>query len=97
MDLVESSTAATSKDELAEFLTHEKVADLLDRLSDRERSILTLRYGLQDGVTYTLGETAKQLGLTRERVRQIQNSSERKLQAFLQSQESAAARGGRGS
>lgn len=83
MDLVENTGATSSKDELAEFLTHEKVADLLDRLTDRERAILTLRYGLQDGVTYTLGETAKQLGLTRERVRQIQSSAERKLHAFL--------------
>lgn len=83
MDLVENTGATSSKDKLAEFLTHEKVADLLDRLTDRERAILTLRYGLQDGVTYTLGETAKQLGLTRERVRQIQSSAERKLHAFL--------------
>ena len=48
MDLVENTGATSSKDELAEFLTHEKVADLLDRLTDRERAILTLRYGLQD-------------------------------------------------
>ena len=90
MDLVENTGATSSKDELAEFLTHEKVADLLDRLTDRERAILTLRYGLQDGVTYTLGETAKQLGLTRERVRQIQSSAERKLHAFLISQDAMA-------
>lgn len=91
MDLVENTGATSSKDKLAEFLTHEKVADLLDRLTDRERAILTLRYGLQDGVTYTLGETAKQLGLTRERVRQIQSSAERKLHAFLLSQDVMAA------
>lgn len=90
IDLIENTGATSSKDELAEFLTHEKVADLLDRLTDRERAILTLRYGLQDGVTYTLGETAKQLGLTRERVRQIQSSAERKLHAYLQTQEQAA-------
>ncbi|MBI4227493.1 MAG: sigma-70 family RNA polymerase sigma factor [Candidatus Omnitrophica bacterium] len=87
MDLVENAGVTTSKDELAEFLTHEKVADLLERLTDRERAILSLRYGLQDGVTYTLGETAKQLGLTRERVRQIQSSAERKLHAFLLSRD----------
>lgn len=90
MDLVENAGATSSQDKLTEFLTHEKVADLLDRLTDRERAILTLRYGLQDGVTYTLGETAKQLGLTRERVRQIQGTVERKLHAFLVSQEATA-------
>ncbi|MBI4313809.1 MAG: sigma-70 family RNA polymerase sigma factor [Candidatus Omnitrophica bacterium] len=87
IDLIENAGATSSKDELAGFLVHEKVADLLDHLSDRERAILTLRYGLQDGVTYTLGETAKQLNLTRERVRQIQSSVERKLNLYLQAQE----------
>ena len=90
IDLIENTGVTSSKDELAELLTHEKVVDLLERLTDRERAILTLRYGLQDGVTYTLGDTAKQLGLTRERVRQIQSSAERKLHAYLQAQESSA-------
>jgi len=40
------------------------VEDLLSRLTDRERDVLCFRYGLRDGVTYTLGETAKHLGLT---------------------------------
>jgi len=87
IDLIENTGATSSKDELAEFLVHEKVADLLQHLTDRERAILSLRYGLQDGVTCTLGETAKQLGLTRERVRQIQSSAEKKLHAYLQAQE----------
>ena len=69
------------------FLTHEQVEDLLSRLTDRERQVLSFRYGLQDGATYTLGETAKHLGITRERVRQIQNSAEKKLHAFLATQE----------
>ena len=90
MDLIENAGVTSSKDELTEFLTHEKVADLLERLTDRERAILTLRYGLGDGVTYTLGETAKQLGLTRERVRQIQSSAEHKLHTYLQTQDQTA-------
>ena len=91
MDLVESVQSATATDTLAEFLKHEQVEDLLSRLSDREREVLSFRYGLQTGVSYTLGETAKRLGITRERVRQIQNSAEKRLHTFLASQENQPA------
>ena len=87
IDLIEQSQAGSAKDELAAFLTHEQVEDLLSRLTDRERQVLSFRYGLKDGITYTLGETAKHLGITRERVRQIQNSAEKKLHTFLAAQE----------
>ena len=83
MDLVESTQAASAKDELAEFLKKEQVEDLLSRLTERERHVLSFRYGLQDGLVYTLGETAKRLGVTRERIRQIQNSAEKKLHVLL--------------
>jgi RNA polymerase primary sigma factor len=91
MELVEQTQGGSTKDELAEFLTHEQVEDLLSRLTDREREVLSHRYGLTDGMTYTLGETAKRLGITRERVRQIQNSAEKKLHLFLAMQEQRAA------
>lgn len=87
IDLIEQNQAATAKDELKSFLAHEQVEDLLSRLTDREREVLNFRFGLKDGVTYTLGETARHLGITRERVRQIQNSAEKKLHAFLASLE----------
>ena len=92
IDLIEQNQASSAKDELASLLTHEQVEDLLGRLTDREREVLSFRYGLKDGVTYTLGETAKDLGITRERVRQIQNSAEKKLHAFLSTQEQRADR-----
>ena len=82
-----SAQVGSAKDALAAFLAHEQVQDLLGRLTDREKEVLTFRYGLKDGVTYTLGETAKFLGITRERVRQIQNSAEKKLHTFLATQE----------
>ena len=87
IDLIEQSQSSSAKDELAAFLTHEQVEDLLSRLNDRERQVLSFRYGLRDGMTYTLGETAKVLGITRERVRQIQNAAEKKLHTFLAAQE----------
>ncbi len=87
IDLIEQSQSSSAKDALAAFLTHEQVEDLLSRLTEREQQVLNFRYGLKDGATYTLGETAKHLGITRERVRQIQNSAEKKLHTFLASQE----------
>ena len=90
MDLVESTQSASATDTLSDFLKHEQVEDLLGRLSDREREVLTFRYGLQTGVNYTLGETAKRLGVTRERVRQIQNSAEKKLHTLLANRERTA-------
>jgi len=83
IDLLESPDGPATRDELAEFLKREQVEDLLSRLTDREKEVLSFRYGLQDGVTCTLGETAKRLGITRERVRQIQLSAEKKLHTFL--------------
>lgn len=87
IDLLEQSPGVSTKDELAAFLTREQVEDLLSRLTEREQQVLKFRFGLIDGVTYTLGETAKRLGITRERVRQIQNSAEKRLHAFLATQE----------
>ena len=52
-------------------------------MSERERRVLNLRYGLEDGISRTLGETAKFFGITRERVRQIEVAALRKLRALL--------------
>lgn len=51
------------------------------KLSDRECRILKLRFGLEDGRTYTLEQVALQFGLTRERIRQIENRALKKLRA----------------
>jgi RNA polymerase primary sigma factor len=60
----------------AEMVTNqmlrEQLADILDTLPPREVRILQLRYGLLDGETYTLEEVGRKLGVTRERVRQIE-------------------------
>ena len=87
LDLLEEAGDTASKNQLDAFLTHEQVEDLLSRLTDREKEVLTSRYGLVDGVTHTLSETAQMLKITRERVRQIQNSAEKKLHLYLAKQE----------
>lgn len=61
----------------------ERIEDLLELLSDREREILKLRFGLETGTPLTLEETGKEFRLTRERIRQIEVSALQKLKEFL--------------
>jgi len=87
MDLIEDENIATAADGLIEFLKKERVDELLKQMSPREKKILTLRFGLKDGVTHTLGYTAKKFNITRERVRQIENATMKKLRAYIKQQE----------
>jgi len=83
IDLIQDETIPSPQEELTHFLQRERVKALLSRMSERERRLLTLRYGLEDGISRTLGETAKHFGITRERVRQIEVAAMRKLRALL--------------
>ena len=83
IDLIEDETSASPVEEFTKVMRHERVKDLLERMNKREQEILSLRFGLQDGVTRTLSETAKRFGITRERVRQIENAAMRKLRSYL--------------
>ena len=87
MDLIEDEASASPVDEFSKILRHERVVSLMEKMSKREKEILSLRFGLEDGVTRTLSETAKRFGITRERVRQIENAAMKKLRAYLASQE----------
>jgi RNA polymerase primary sigma factor len=75
----------TSPDEIVqdeETLTH--MLQLTDRLDERERTILNLRFGLSGERPRTLEEVSQTIGRTRERVRQIQNQALEKLRAMLE-------------
>jgi RNA polymerase primary sigma factor len=60
-------------------LLREKIIDVLDTLTERERRVLSLRFGLVDGYSRTLEEVGKQFKVTRERIRQIEAKALRKL------------------
>jgi RNA polymerase primary sigma factor len=60
-------------------LLKEKVEEVLETLPPREARILRLRFGLEDGRTYTLEEVGEKFGLTRERIRQIESKALRRL------------------
>jgi RNA polymerase primary sigma factor len=87
MDLIEDEKMTTTTDELGNFLLHEKIKELLSHMTDRERQIIEFRYGLHDGTKHTLRDIAEKFGLTRERVRQIENVAKRRLRESLLKQE----------
>jgi RNA polymerase primary sigma factor len=62
-----------------QHLLRDKVEGVLDTLTPREARILRLRFGLQDGRSYTLEEVGQKFGLTRERIRQLQRRALRRL------------------
>ncbi len=91
MDLIEDENIVNSVDELSKFLLHERIEGLLAKMTDREKRILELRFGLgEDEVAHTLKDTAKHFGITRERVRQIEVSCMQKLRAMMEEQENDA-------
>jgi len=87
MDLIEDENMVSAVDELSNFLTQERIKGLLEKMSKREQKILSLRFGLKDGVSHTLRDTAKHFGITRERVRQIESAAMRKMREFMVQQE----------
>lgn len=71
-DFVEDVNSPAPSDEVTSFLLQEQIQQALDKLPPREAQILRLRYGLADGRVYTLEEVGQTIGVTRERVRQLE-------------------------
>lgn len=71
-DFVEDVSSPAPTEEVATHLLHEQLDRALNRLPPREAQILKLRYGLEDGRVYTLEEVGQAIGVTRERVRQLE-------------------------
>ena len=71
--------SATHKALAAARLMKEQIAEALGKLSERERKIIELRFGLCDGKYRTLEEVGREFGITRERIRQIEAKALRKL------------------
>ena len=67
-------------------MLREQVEAVLNSLSDRERKVLRLRFGLEDGRTRTLEEVGREFSVTRERIRQIEAKALRKLRHPARSQ-----------
>jgi len=78
-DLIEDKSAEDPSDATSFNLLKGKLGEVLSGLTQRERRILELRYGLTDGYARTLEEVGKQYNVTRERIRQIEAKALRKL------------------
>jgi RNA polymerase primary sigma factor len=78
-DFIEDQKMPAPADAASRQLLREQVEEVLGTLSDREKDVLYMRYGLDDGRTRTLEEVGRQFGVTRERIRQIEAKALRKL------------------
>ena len=78
-DFIEDQEAVAPAEAASVMLLKEKMADVLKNLTDRERKVLVLRFGLEDGHQRTLEEVGQEFGVTRERIRQIEAKALRKL------------------
>jgi len=97
-DFIEDKSAENPSEMTSYSLLKDKLADVLGSLTERERKVLELRFGLIDGYSRTLEEVGKQFKVTRERIRQIEAKALRKmrhptrirqLEGFLETEEVA--------
>jgi RNA polymerase primary sigma factor len=78
-DFIEDSEAIAPAEAASSLLLKEKMEDVLQNLTSREKKVLQLRFGLEDGRPRTLEEVGQEFGVTRERIRQIEAKALRKL------------------
>jgi RNA polymerase primary sigma factor len=98
-DFIEDDSLPGPADQASRHLLKEQMTEILSGLSERERRVLEMRFGLKDGTARTLEEVGQEFGVTRERIRQIEAKALRKLrhptrvrhlQGFLDTEEKAA-------
>jgi RNA polymerase primary sigma factor len=85
-DTISDDSAEVPADYATRMMLTAAVAEALDQLSDRERDIIKLRFGLDGGEMRTLEEVGREFGVTRERVRQIESKTLAKLRHPIRSQ-----------
>ena len=86
-DFIEDEEAPSPIDSAAREMLREQMQHALASLSDREREVLELRFGLRDGREHTLEEVSRYFDVTRERIRQIEAKALRKLRHPTRSRE----------
>lgn len=85
-DFIEDDAAVVPPDAASFSMLQEQLAKTLEGLAERERKVITLRFGLEDGQPRTLEEVGREFGVTRERIRQIESKTLAKLRHPSRSQ-----------
>ena len=80
-EFIADETIARPDAEISRKLLHEHIHEILDDLSEKERKIIEMRYGLVDNISYTLEQVGKQFGVTRERIRQIESKVHERMRS----------------
>ncbi len=78
-DFIEDAAAVVPPDAASFSMLQEQLSKVLDGLAERERKVISLRFGLEDGHPRTLEEVGREFGVTRERIRQIESKTLAKL------------------
>jgi RNA polymerase primary sigma factor len=78
-EFIEDEKTLLPSTEAGRTLLRERLNEILVDLAPRERKIISLRFGLEDGITHTLEEVGKEFGVTRERIRQIEAKALQKI------------------
>jgi len=82
-DFIKADGYMDTEATIAKFFRHERVLELLNSISEREKEVLDSRFGITTGKPSTLAEVAKKLNVSRERIRQIEESALKKLKRFV--------------
>ena len=86
-DIIEDENIVAPDEELETFFSKERAVGYLEMLNERERKIIEMRFGLVDGNARTLADIAKVLGVSRERVRQLEAATIKKIRQIIKHQE----------
>ena len=78
-DFIEDQQAEAPAEMAAKMMLHSAVEEALHELNDREKAVVRMRFGLDDGQARTLEEVGREFGVTRERIRQIESKTLAKL------------------
>lgn len=87
LDLVEDQAAIQPDEQIRQLLDKERIISLFQTMSKREKDVLDMRFGLIGDKTSTLAEVADKLGVSRERIRQIEEAALKKLRKLAQEQD----------
>lgn len=86
LELIEDHNTIAPDARIEHIFDRERVTSLLERMTKREKEVLDMRFGLADTKFHTLAEIAKKTGISRERVRQVEETALRKLRKFIKDQ-----------